>query len=91
MRTSKAENSASNHDRILIIDDDRGVGEAIQLLLETEGYQTLFVDDAEKGIKEGTANDYDLVVTDLRLGQASGLDVIRARATPLPRRRRSEA
>ena len=78
MRTSKAENSASNHDRILIIDDDRGVGEAIQLLLETEGYQTLFVDDAEKGIKEGTASDYDLVVTDLRLGQASGLDVIRA-------------
>lgn len=78
MRHSKTEHSSTHGERILIIDDDREVGEAIQLLLEVEGYQTLYVNDAEEGIQQGTISDFDLVVTDLRLGQASGIDVIRS-------------
>ena len=78
MKPSKMKHLASTVERILIIDDDREVGEAIRLLLEVEGYQTLYVDDAEEGIQQGVTNDFDLVVTDLRLGHASGMDVIRA-------------
>ncbi len=71
-------------ERVLVIDDDRRIGAAVQAVLESEGYAVVYVDSAELGIQRGLSNEFDLVVTDLRLGKGSGLDVISALKSARP-------
>jgi len=69
---------AARRDRILVIDDDPGFSEVVQLLLAGEGYRTQMtgtVHDALRAIHAGAA---DLVITDLKLPDATGLDAIRS-------------
>lgn len=78
MRSENLDHGSAHGERILVIDDDKGIGAAIQSLLEAEGYRPVFVESAEEGVQQGLASAFDLVVTDLRLGKSSGLDVIQA-------------
>ncbi len=64
--------------RVLIIDDDPGVSESIDLLLKPKGYLTTCADSASDGIRCALAGQIDLVVTDMRLRQGSGFDVVTA-------------
>ncbi len=64
--------------RILLIDDDRGLAQSIELLLELEGYDPVVVDNPTDGLKLARESDFDLVITDLKLPGASGLDVIQS-------------
>ncbi len=64
--------------RILLIDDDLGLAQSIELLLELEGYDPVVVDNPTDGLKLARESDFDLVITDLKLPGASGLDVIQS-------------
>lgn len=77
MKPVKPEAVSQRSERVLVIDDDRGIGETLQLLLQTHGYRVLYVETAEEGMQRGLSGDFDLVITDLRLGASSGLEVIR--------------
>ena len=68
----------ANSERILIIDDDKILGMAVSSMLEAEGYRAIHVESAEEGVQQGLAGEFDLVVTDLRLGKSSGIEVIRS-------------
>ncbi len=61
---------------ILIVDDDRNLCNALKVLLSRSGYDT----DCAMSIEEATnrlqSRFYDVVVTDLRIAEDSGLDVI---------------
>ncbi len=64
-------------DRILIVDDDRGVSGAIQRVLRRGGYTTMV---AEDGFRAGAllgAFRPDLVTLDLAMPALDGFDVIR--------------
>ena len=64
-----------NRARVLIVEDDLGVATLQQRQLERAGYEVAVAttpDDALETVKQGTTN---LVVLDLRLGDASGLDL----------------
>jgi DNA-binding NtrC family response regulator len=62
--------------RILLIDDDPGVSEVIGLLLEREGYAVERAATLKQAIIQVEATEVDLVVTDLKLPDGTGLDVI---------------
>lgn len=63
--------------RVLVVDDERGIRDVLQVLLEGKGHAVDVaeaVDTAERALE---AQPYDLVITDLRLGpEEDGLDVL---------------
>ncbi len=65
-------------ERILVIDDDPGFSEVVQLLLSGEGYRADTAATVRDGLKAVHAAAVDLVITDLKLPDATGLDAIRA-------------
>ncbi|MCX7967291.1 MAG: ATP-binding protein, partial [Armatimonadetes bacterium] len=66
--------------RILVIDDDPRVQEALRAMLEHLGHQPVIVDDGAKGIeafKQAFENGFpfDMVITDLGMPKVSGAEV----------------
>ena len=75
------------NERILVIDDDPGLSEVIGILLEREGYGVEIAGTVKAGLERLGASAADVVVTDLKLPDGTGLDVIagvRARRPRLP-------
>jgi DNA-binding NtrC family response regulator len=75
------------NERVLLVDDDPGVSEVIGMLLEREGYGVEYASTVKAGLQRINSPDIDLVVTDLKLPDGTGLDVIagvRARRPRLP-------
>jgi two-component system response regulator AtoC len=70
--------------RILIIDDDQEVRASLQTVLETLGYATQTAATGEEGLNAIQREIFDLVLCDLRLPGASGLDVLKHKASPVP-------
>ena len=70
--------SALRNERILVIEDDPGVGASIEMLLPACGYQLELATRAEDGLAKAAASEFDLLITDLRLPDRDGMSVIRA-------------
>ena len=71
MATSAKKNS------ILVVDDTPDTIELLQRNLESQGYQVLTAPDANEAIKILETTAIDLVITDLKMPGASGIDLIR--------------
>lgn len=63
--------------RILVVEDDRTVGQYVQRGLEEHQYQADLVADGLEGLRLTSGGQYDLVVLDLRLPGMSGVEVVR--------------
>jgi len=63
---------------ILVVDDERSMREFLEILLAKEGHEVQVEADAAAAIARAQATPYDLVISDLRLGRGSGIDVLRA-------------
>ena len=73
--------------RVLVIEDDEGMREAIESLLKAAGYATTVYACAEALLTDGLPGDAGCIVSDIRLPAMSGLDLIgelRARGASLP-------
>lgn len=64
-------------DQVLVIDDEVGVRTTLRRALEEEGFCVATADSARAGLKRAEENRPDVAVVDLKLGDASGLDVLR--------------
>jgi two-component system cell cycle response regulator CtrA len=64
--------------RVLLIEDDSVTAKAIELMLKPEGFSVFTTDLGQEGIALGTLNDYEIVLLDLNLPDASGFDVLRS-------------
>jgi len=73
------------NERVLLIDDDPGVSEVIGLLLERESYRVERAGSVKAAIERIQAAEFELVVTDLKLPDGTGLDVIGAVRSRRPR------
>jgi two-component system, OmpR family, response regulator RegX3 len=63
--------------RVLLIDDEPAIRDAVGYSLRAEGYEVEVRDDGESGLDAALNDDYDVVVLDLMLPGISGSDVCR--------------
>lgn len=63
---------------ILLIDDDKLVREATQILLRANGYAVTVAQDGESGIAAIKAGRFDVVIVDLFMPGMDGLKVMQA-------------
>jgi len=63
--------------RILVVDDEEPVVVTIQGILELEGYDVIGTVSATEAIEKIQAEYFDVVLTDLRMGDVDGIDLLR--------------
>ncbi len=64
--------------RVLVAEDDRVARDLLCEILRGQGFEVDAVDDGAVAITRAEAGRYDLVVSDVRMERAGGLDVLRA-------------
>jgi PAS domain S-box-containing protein len=64
--------------KILVVDDEPDVREILRQSLNMEGYDVTVAVDGRDAIDQYMAQAADLVITDMRMPKADGLDVLRA-------------
>ena len=64
--------------QVLVVDDDRGICECVEMLLERAGHASVITHLGEEALAQLKMREFDLVITDLRLPDASGLDIVAA-------------
>jgi len=62
--------------KILIIDDDHLVLTSIRMVLAYDDHEVLTASDGEEGIRICNEEPVDLVITDLKMPEKNGLEVI---------------
>ncbi|WP_321797275.1 response regulator [Caballeronia sp. J97] len=64
--------------RVLLVEDDRMIGESVQDELRESGYAVDWVRSGELALTSLTTHVYDAILLDLGLPDADGIDVLRA-------------
>ncbi len=62
--------------KILCIEDEAGMRDLIQLILETDGYIFVSAQDGEEGLEKMRSEHPDLVLLDLMLPDVDGAEVL---------------
>ncbi len=62
---------------VLVIDDEPSVGDALKMILEDHGFGVVAALTGREGLEHARRRLFDLIITDLRLPDMSGLDVMR--------------
>ncbi len=70
---------------LLIVDDERSMRELLEYMLSREGYTISLAENGCKAVEMVTSDDYDLILCDIRLGDITGLEVLRAAKQKSPR------
>jgi two-component system, NtrC family, response regulator HydG len=70
--------------RILVVEDDQPHAEALEAVLESEGYEVERADSTEAALDRLRARSFDVVLTDLILGERDGLELLREARRMLP-------
>ncbi len=63
--------------RVLLIEDEASIAGALQRLLEVEGYEVDAAADATQGLAAAQKGDFQVVVTDWKLPDGSGMEIIK--------------
>ena len=63
--------------RLLLVEDDKALGEGLRLGLRQEGYTVDWLQDGTSALHALLSEDFDLLVLDLGLPRMSGLQVLR--------------
>ena len=64
-------------ERILVVDDDTGVREALSEFLLSLGYGVVAVENGEQAVEEYANNDFDVVMADLIMPNMDGMELLR--------------
>ena len=62
---------------ILVVEDEQAIRDALKMVLEEEGYQTQAADDGKKAMELVNKNDFDIVITDLKMPEMDGMSLTR--------------
>jgi DNA-binding NtrC family response regulator len=62
--------------RILVVDDEEGVAVTIQAVLEMDGYKVSSVTSGTEALQRIRKEEFDLVLSDLRLEDVDGIQII---------------
>jgi DNA-binding NtrC family response regulator len=64
-------------EKILVIDDEKSILDLLSVVLRKEGYSVLTSLSASKAIELINKEDLDLVLTDIKLPEMSGMDILK--------------
>lgn len=78
----------SKRKRVLLVDDDAEIIEAMRYALEAKGYEILVARDGNQGLAMAEREDPDLVILDMMMPKRSGFLVLERlrRTRPVPMR-----
>ena len=62
---------------ILIVDDDQGMREFLEIMLSREGYSVNTASDASKALARCQKESFDLIITDLKMPKMDGISFLR--------------
>mgnify|MGYP004568149565 CR=1 FL=1 len=63
--------------KVLIIEDEYSLADAISETLQKENYTTKIITDGEEGLEEAITNVYDLILLDVLLPNKDGFSILR--------------
>ena len=63
--------------KLLIVDDETSMREFLEVLLSKEGYGVSTAKNGKQAVNMIQKHDYDLILTDIRLGDITGLEVLK--------------
>jgi two-component system response regulator PilR (NtrC family) len=64
--------------KILVVDDDQGIREFLEIMLNREGYDVICADNAIKALNRCKKEKFDLILTDLKMPKVDGIDFLKA-------------
>jgi len=64
--------------KILVVDDDQGIREFLEIMLHREGYDVTCVDDAIKALTRCKKDNFDLILSDLKMPKLDGIGFLKA-------------
>ena len=70
--------------KILVIDDEKPIRDALHNILTAEQYQVDIVENGKKGLELLNENDYDVVLCDIKMPGMDGLEVMAKAAETAP-------
>lgn len=70
--------------KILIVDDEPQLTEVLGYLLEAWGYEIGRANNSDEAFKKASENNFDLVLTDIRMPGGSGIDLLNAFRVQFP-------
>jgi len=63
--------------KILVVDDDQGIREFLEIMLKGEGYRVTTASDAGKALNRCKKEAFDLIITDLKMPKMDGIGFLR--------------
>jgi sugar-specific transcriptional regulator TrmB len=70
------EKNTAKPSKIIIIDDDAGLGEVLRDIFSQEGYQTTTVETGEAAIKKCQMQTFDVALVDIKLPDMEGTELL---------------
>jgi two-component system response regulator HydG len=68
----------SQQPSILVVDDESGILQTLNILLKNSGFDVAVAQGGKAGLEAITSAPPDIVLTDVRMPQTSGLDILKA-------------
>lgn len=69
---------------VLVVDDEINIRKTLSVCLETDGHRVIAVSNFQDALSEASRRSFDVAFVDLRLGTASGMDLIPALLSSAP-------
>ena len=63
--------------KILVVDDDQGMREFLEIMLSREGYRVSTASDAGKALSRCRKETFDLIITDLKMPKMDGIGFLK--------------
>src|SRR5262245_42130339 len=68
---------AAGTSRVLVVDDERSMRELLTIVLKREGHEVLVAEDGRAALEILRRQRVDILITDIRMPEMSGVDVLR--------------
>lgn len=63
--------------KILVVDDDQGIKEVLEIMLTREGYEVASAGSGNEALALCRRKNYDVVITDLRMPKMDGIELLK--------------
>jgi DNA-binding NtrC family response regulator len=63
---------------VLVVDDESGILDTLRILLRNEGFEVTTAQGGKAGLEQIRSGTHDLILSDVRMPQVSGLDILTA-------------